>query len=79
MQGQKVEFTIEDKKILKDKELDKVTGGTKEYFTLMKCSSCGYEGYHLGDVRGWKFVCPSCYQKTFEGISGKYKDFEKTT
>ena len=32
MQGQKGEFTMEDRKILKDKELDKVTGGTCEYF-----------------------------------------------
>lgn len=71
---------MENKKILKDKELDKVTGGTKEYFTLMKCSSCGYEEYYPGDFRGQKFACPSCYhQKTFEGISGEYKWFENIT
>ena len=64
---------------LTEEELEQVAGGTKEYFTLVKCSSCGYEEYYPGDVRGWKFVCPSCYQKTFEGISGKYKYFENIT
>ena len=68
---------MEDKKLLNDKELDKVSGGTidlspyskKPATTQMNCSNCGRVSYWRGDYVGQTFQCPNCGEDTFTGIS----------
>ena len=58
---------MENKKILKDKELNKVTGGSEDINTIMKCSSCGYWDTWSGDYTGTTDICPNCNKYTFIG------------
>ena len=61
---------MEDKKMLNDKELDKVTGGaTVTTQTHMKCLSCSYEEMKDGDYSDKTYECPSCHKKTLIGIN----------
>lgn len=56
------EITMEDKKMLKDKEHEKVVTGDGAG-TIMICKLCGVQIWWNGDYVDPSFACPTCGER----------------
>ena len=59
---------MDDKKLNITEDVDKVSGGVKEYITLMIClNQCGCHTYWNGNHLGKLYECPDCHTMTYYG------------